>query len=212
MQTTVDSPGFVYVLSNPAMPGLVKIGSTELPDVAQRVSQLYTTGVPVSFTVEYAARLRDLRRVEAALHIAFHPNRVNPRREFFRIEPEQAIVILRLLEVADETTQTATQADALTGQTETAAREQLRRIRRPNLNFEEMRVPAGAVLQNTENEETATVIGPRKVSFRGAEISLTEATRLLLEIEHNVAPTPYWIYEGVSLQTIYNDTYPLTEA
>ena len=41
--------------------------------------------------------------VERALHIAFAPQRINPKREFFQINPEQAIAILRLLKTEDAT-------------------------------------------------------------------------------------------------------------
>ena len=41
----------VYVLTNPAMPGLVKIGRTAGEDAGARIAQLYTTGVPVPFTL-----------------------------------------------------------------------------------------------------------------------------------------------------------------
>jgi hypothetical protein len=34
----------VYVLTNPAMPGFVKIGKTFIEDVGVRLQQLYTTG------------------------------------------------------------------------------------------------------------------------------------------------------------------------
>ena len=39
----------VYVLSNPATPGLLKIGSTNEDSVENRMSDLYTTGVPCPF-------------------------------------------------------------------------------------------------------------------------------------------------------------------
>lgn len=44
--------GFVYVLSNAGMPGLLKIGSsTKVPTA--RAAELNTTGVPSPFEVEY---------------------------------------------------------------------------------------------------------------------------------------------------------------
>ena len=40
-------------MSNPAMPGLLKVGfTTDTPDV--RARELYTTGVPLPFKVEFA--------------------------------------------------------------------------------------------------------------------------------------------------------------
>ena len=73
----------VYVLTNSAMPGLVKIGYTAQDDANSRIAQLYTTGVPVPFTIEYACKVQNAEEVEKALHVAFGPNRINPRREFF---------------------------------------------------------------------------------------------------------------------------------
>ena len=42
-----DKIGIVYVLTNAAMSGLVKIGKTTQNDFKIRLSQLYSTGVPV---------------------------------------------------------------------------------------------------------------------------------------------------------------------
>ena len=47
----------VYVLTNPAMPGLVKIGKTYADDVGLRLGQLYTTGVPLPFDLGYACKV-----------------------------------------------------------------------------------------------------------------------------------------------------------
>ena len=58
-----DNMGVVYVLTNPAMPGLVKIGKTTQNDVTTRISQLYTTGVPLPFDCEYAVKVADMSSV-----------------------------------------------------------------------------------------------------------------------------------------------------
>ena len=82
-------PGIVYVLSNRAMPGCIKIGQTgsyvvSVEDVECRVIELSQHfGVPVSFRCEYAALLDDHELVEKALHRTFAPYRLSPRREFF---------------------------------------------------------------------------------------------------------------------------------
>jgi len=39
----------VYLLTNPAMPGLIKIGRTTRKDIKARMRELYTTGVPLPF-------------------------------------------------------------------------------------------------------------------------------------------------------------------
>jgi hypothetical protein len=81
----------VYVVTNPAMPGLVKIGWTENTDAKIRIDQLYTTGVPVPFEIAYACKTSRGEEVEKALHTAFAPHRVNPKREFFRIDIAQSL-------------------------------------------------------------------------------------------------------------------------
>ena len=70
----------VYVLTNPAMPGIVKIGMTDNPDVQLRMGQLYTTGVPLPFDCVIAREIadREAGEIESALHTAFGPNRINP--------------------------------------------------------------------------------------------------------------------------------------
>ena len=93
----------VYALVNPAMEGLVKIGRTTQADISIRMSQLYSTGVPVPFECIYAVKVDDCVKVESALYVAFGPNRVNPSREFFKIKPEQAIAVLKLLGPNDAT-------------------------------------------------------------------------------------------------------------
>ena len=88
--------GIVYVLTNPAMPGFVKIGLTKGKTIEKRLANLSNTSVPLPFTIEYACKVNDCFGVEKALHNAFSQFRA-PRKEFFRIDPNGAIGILKLL-------------------------------------------------------------------------------------------------------------------
>lgn len=76
--------GIVYILSNPAMPGLVKIGITTHHTVEQRMKELFNTSIPVPFKCEYACRVDNCFAVEHALHTAFRDYRIHPQREFSR--------------------------------------------------------------------------------------------------------------------------------
>ena len=98
-------PNIVYVLTNPAMPGLVKIGMTDRDDVRRRMNDLYTTGLPLPFECVIAREIEDRAAldIEAALHTAFGPNRVNASREFFQIEPEQVQGLLQVMPGRDVT-------------------------------------------------------------------------------------------------------------
>ena len=200
----------VYVLTNPAMPGLVKIGMTSGDDAATRLAQLYTTGVPFPFTLEFACRVPNPDEVERALHTAFAPSRVNPRREFFQIDPGQAIAILKLLHTEDATAEISVQPVGL-APSEVAAGEQFR-ARRPRLNFDEMHIPVGAQLVSTSSSDAVvTVTGPRKVCLGTEEMSLSAATQRVLGLDYPVAPGAYWRHEGRLLRDIYNETYPAVD-
>ena len=67
--------GIVYVLTNPCMPGIVKIGMTERKNVEARMKELYTTGVPLPFECAFACKVNknECAKIEKALHTAFAP-------------------------------------------------------------------------------------------------------------------------------------------
>lgn len=199
--------GLVYVLTNPVMPGLVKIGCTEQDDAGGRIAQLYSTGVPVPFKIEFAARVEDTQGVEQALHRAFAPNRINPKREFFRLEPDQPIAILKLLHLQDATLEISDRSDAgIDEQSKVAAEQQ--RTRRPNFNFDEMGIPLGSILQSTKNDSTVMVVDSKRVRLGEDIISLSAATRRVLAVDYQVAPGLYWTYNGKLMGELYEETYP----
>ena len=187
------------------MPSLVKIGQTSSMDAKNRLVQLYTTGVPFPFKLEFACKVSNSIEVEKALHQAFAPYRVNPSREFFAIEPNQAIAILRLLHTEDATVEFQSQAVLIDSQSIAAAEQFIKR--RPNLNFDEMGIPTGSVLNSIHNDMMVIVAGPCTVRLGDDQISLTAATRQVLEIDYSVNPCRHWTYQGKNLNDIYNDTY-----
>ncbi|NVM80003.1 hypothetical protein FHW83_005847 [Duganella sp. SG902] len=199
----------VYVLTNPAMPGLVKIGKTTQEEVDQRMKQLYSTGVPVPFECVFACRVPDSSVVEKALHHAFGQLRINPTREFFRIEPDRIVSILKLLHVEEvtDTLEKSIEADAT--KADLQAGEELKRSRRPRMDFIELGIPLGAVLIYLEGEYEATVCGPKLVMFQETPCSLTMATRKVkgLPEDYSLQPAPFWTYNGKTLKEIYDSIY-----
>ena len=88
----------VYILTNPSMPGLVKIGRTT--NLEARIASLSSpSSVPEPFHIAYAAYVEDAAFVERGLHAAFSLHRM-PGREFFRLPVANAIAALSLAEVA----------------------------------------------------------------------------------------------------------------
>jgi hypothetical protein len=93
--------GFVYVLSNPSMPKLVKIGKSDRDPQEFRVHELYSTGVPEPFKVEYLAFVPDHHSLERTLHDHFKASRPIKGREFFEISVEEAIIATRQSSTVD---------------------------------------------------------------------------------------------------------------
>lgn len=197
----------VYVLTNPAMPGLVKIGFTTQDDARRRIDALYSTSVPFPFKIEFVCKVPDAAHVEQAIHIAFSPQRVNPKREFFEISPEQVIAILRLLHKKEITDEVVNQSREGEVDDQSIAAGEIYTRRRPNLNFEEMGIPVGSELVSTRNSAVVTVVGPKKVRLGDDELSLSAATKQVLQLDYAIAPAPYWTFNGRPLAEIYEDTY-----
>ena len=86
--------GFIYVMSNPAYPGLVKIGqSSKDPELRRR--DLSSTGVLEDFVIEYRALTEDYDEIELEVHSQLNDSRYRQDREFFQISPSEAISKIR---------------------------------------------------------------------------------------------------------------------
>jgi hypothetical protein len=91
--------GWIYCLSNDSYEGQLKIGITmKEPDV--RAKQLYTTGVPTAFTVEFAKKVMFPAEKEKTIHklLAQYTERVNPRREFFYVSVDEVRTFFELMD------------------------------------------------------------------------------------------------------------------
>lgn len=86
----VMSNGYVYVLSNPSMPGLLKIGRS-INGGKKRASEIYQTGVPTPFYLEFEILVDDPAYIESAVHEKLSDRRVNGSREFFKADVTEAI-------------------------------------------------------------------------------------------------------------------------
>lgn len=205
--------GIVYVLSNRVMPGLVKIGMTTRKELDDRLRELYTTGVPVPFDVEYACEVKacDCARIEKALHTAFAPDRINVNREFFQIKKEQAIAILEIFNEKDVTDEVSDEMNNNLDSSDIASKSKATG-HRPPLNFVQMGIPVGSILTyNADPSVAITVTDEKRIEYMGEEMSLTAVTKRLMNSTYAVQPTPRWSYNGVKLSEIYDATYPIED-
>jgi hypothetical protein len=89
----LSQAGYVYVLLNPSMEGMVKIGKTTR-DPENRVSELSSaTGVPTPFILIYKEYFTDCTLAETMIHqlLEQRDRRVASNREFFSIASWEAI-------------------------------------------------------------------------------------------------------------------------
>lgn len=86
---------YVYILINPAIPNLVKIGRTDRSP-EDRASELATTGVPTAFIVAYEHQVGNSRGAESAIHALLQEKGFRPEasREFFKIPLKTAVAVV----------------------------------------------------------------------------------------------------------------------
>lgn len=89
-----EESGYVYVLVSSEKPDLVKIGSTERSPKKRAEEISSSTGVAMPYIVVYKAETNNHERVEKAVHNRLSDKRVNPNREFFKVETRQVIEII----------------------------------------------------------------------------------------------------------------------
>jgi T5orf172 domain len=89
----MSSGGFLYVLINPSLPGLLKIGKTARDPEARASELSKATGVATPFYLAYSLSFSDMHRAEQYLHASLELRgfRVAPNREFFQMPLQVAI-------------------------------------------------------------------------------------------------------------------------
>jgi len=163
----------IYVLTNDTMPGIVKIGFTSQDDIETRLTQLSShAGVLLPFECWFAAEVNDGDglRIEKTLHQLFGEFRVNPKREFFRIDPEKVVLAISIGKFKE-----VTPGVAQVEPEETQALEK-EKARRPRIRLDALGIKVGDVLVLSRDEALqARVTADGKVEFQGEILSLSLA-------------------------------------
>ncbi len=186
----------IYILINDAMPGYVKIGKTST-SLEQRIRELSSsTSVPLPFTCFYACTVKDASFVEHQLHDAFDNNRINPKREFFKISPERVVSALKLAEIENITPK----KDIVENQEDQNALNQARAEMRSRFSFSMVNIPIGAEIYFSRDENIkAKVLDGRHILLDGETTSLSTSAQKILGYDYGVQGTAYWMYENETL-------------
>jgi len=197
--------GIVYILTNPAMPDLIKIGRTD-GALVERVRQLSSVpGVPLPFEVFFAAEVENTAGWEKALHEAFDDRRINSRREFFRLSPDKPAAILKMLQVANVTpvfdiVDSPEEQEALDRERQRASR----------FSFSQVGIHPGAQLHSVfDDDVTAVVIDDVGVTFENERHSLTSAALIVAHRKgytwKTIRGPGFWKHDGKTLIEIRDE-------
>lgn len=187
----------IYILTNPCMENLIKIGKTSHARLKKRLKELSKpTSIPVPFDCYYAAIVKDAQLVEKRLRDIFGDHRVSPKREFFKVSPHRVKAAVELVALKE-----------ITPRIEPDEAEELKKYleRRPPFRFSAAKIPLGAELHFVRDEETTCkVIDDRSIEFRGKVTSLSAAASELLNESGRkgtqVQGPIFWLYEGETLE------------
>lgn len=191
---------YVYILTNDAMPGIIKIGLTE-NHVTERILQLDTTSVPVPFQCYYAARVEDNKKVEKALHTAFGDFRLRPNREFFKMDPFRVKAILEVLAIEDVTPRN----DLVSSPEDINA---LRVVGKTGkFRFSSANIPVGSTLNFVKDLDLMAIVeSDNTVLFDGLSCSLTTAALEALKkcgyTWSSVQGPEYWLFNGETVGSL----------
>ena len=192
--------GIVYVLTNPAMQGYVKVGRTG--DLAKRLKELDNTSTPLPFECAYAVEVDNPEEVELLLHDAFADGRTRFTREFFEVSPERVISALRLTKGRDVTPW----ADIVEDEESRRALARTNKMREA-FNFGMVGIVPGTMLTFIRDQsQTCQVLTNNTVLFEGEETSLSASAAILLQrsgwTTTHVAGPMFWCLSGESLSEI----------
>ena len=184
----------VYVLTDPAFEGYVKVGRTT--NLEQRLRSLDNTSVPLPFRCVFAVEVEDDAQVEKLVHQAFADHRTRTTREFFEVDPQRIMAALKLTRGLDVTPKN----DIAEDEEGVKALEKATRKPRKTYKFSDAGLKVGDIINYANNNQiTAQVISEKKVLFEGEETSLSKSALSLLHRDgytwQTVNGWQFWMFE-----------------
>ncbi len=194
--------GYIYIMTNPALRDMVKIGYAT--DVEQRRQQLSTTALPYDYevyaTYETSGNLED-KKLHKLIDNLNPDLRVSKNREFFIMTPEDAY---NLLEAIATISGSQDKLKRVKSSTETEKKQE-QKMRKPPVDFSKCGIPIGAELVYIEDDSVrCTVAGNHKVLY-GDE--LTSLSAIAGQIKGYSVPGPsFFTYNGKLVAHIARET------
>lgn len=185
--------GIIYILTNEAMPGYIKIGFTT-GTLDERLKQLDRTGVPLPFEVYYTCEVEKAHEDEHWLHAIFSDHRIRDSREFFKMDPERVIIALRRIQIKEITPPPTTATVAEEKEIEK------KKKMRSRFDFKKYGIPVDSEIYFSRDESVKVKVLPgNAIELNGQKTSLSPSAQKLLGYKNPVAGTLYWMYEEETL-------------
>ncbi len=190
--------GYIYIMTNPALKGMVKIGYAK--DVEVRRKQLSTTALPYEYevyaTYETSGNLED-KKLHKLIDNLNPDLRITKNREFFVLTPEDAYELLDSIATISGTRTKLKKVKV--------AKTKKQVVRRPPVNFEKCGIPVGAELVFTEdNSVVVTVVSERKVMYNDEITSLSAISSKIKG--YSTAGPAFFTYNGKTVAQIVEET------
>lgn len=198
------SKGFIYIMTNPCLKNMVKIGYAT--DVESRRKQLSTTALPYEYevyaTYETSGNLED-KKLHKLIDNLNPDLRVSKNREFFMMSPDEAYELLETIALISGTQEKLSLA--VDDSADDATLQSIRHPRRSPINFEKCHIPVGAELVYIEDSSVVvTVESERKVIYKDEITSLSAIVGQIKGVK-SIQGSLYFTYNGRPLIDIANE-------
>ena len=196
---------YVYIMTNPAYEGYVKIGATKDNPEKRREELSRPEGVMFPFEVyAYYETKNNLR--DKALHRLIdqlNPElRVNKRREFYKLTPSEAYKIIEA--IADFNGE----KDKLYLVANDSTKKDDKKKRKPAIDYIKCGMPEGSEFTFIYDESIKIyVLDGRHVEYNGKKTSISAAANQLLGYNYKVDGTLYFKYKDRLVCEYYKDLY-----
>lgn len=219
-----NTPGYVYILTNPSFrEDWVKIGKSSRP-VDVRSKELDNTAVPLPFDIFATIRTAKYNEVEKLVHKTIDrltDLRVRQNREFFNVAPSVALDIFRDIASAidDAVIEVYRNGKAVVENDEKEQEDQPEaepKAHRPRFRFSMVGIPVGAELEFTPNGTKVRVASDDQIEYQGRLYKLSPFTGTFMpEDRRNTSGayqgSKYFTYKGRVLDDLRTEAETKTD-
>ncbi len=190
---------YIYIMTNPAYQGYVKLGITSKDIEAKRKELSNQAGVMFDFEVYAVYETRGELQEKNFCKII---DKINPtlrettKRGFYKMEPEEAYnFLMAIAEIAGDTDKVIKLA-----KNETANIFKDSKVKKEHFLFTKAQIEIGSYISFVQNEYIkAKVIDDKHIEYNGKKTTVSELARILLNSKYPVQGTLFFTYENETL-------------